>query len=317
MIASKRRRVSLSACTRAMLAQWTRSKVSFAEASGRYVINDKNLRAASHAFSIVASLALFIMPLPGQAAIGLEDGGSKPSAAPQLRGSYSPPSESGGALAGVSFTGQPVGTHFVSRFSECDAHDTCNGKALNYKCSTDRNENTVLLRLKNGVVFFDGKLGVDADGSPYAKTHQDNVNQDQTSLRYPLKGDPSVNADRVPFVVIPLGGFGKELGVEPGDVAVVVWKSKRVFAVVGDEGPPCKIGEGSIALHEALGHSVCRHRSSAGDCQELRDASIENNVLYFIFPHTKAQLYPGLTPDNVGARIESIGTKAWTAFIGQ
>ena len=290
----------LSVPGRTMLERWMHSGVSISMMS-------------------VACYLAFLAGPPVRAAAGsgLEEAGSRQTNVLPLNASYAPPPESAGALAGISFSGQNIGGKFLSRFAECDAHDKCDGKTVKYPCSTDRNENTALMRLKNGVVFFDGKMGVDADGSPYAKAHRDKINQDDTSLRYPLKGDPSLNADRVPFVVIPMGGFAEELGVELGDVVAVIWKSKRVFALIGDAGPPCKIGEGSIALHEALGHAVCLQRSSTGDCEELRDVSIDKHVLYFIFPHTRAQIYPGLTPDNVGQRMESIGAKAWAGLAGE
>jgi len=154
-------------------------------------------------------------------------------------------------------------------------------------------------------------MGLDADGSPYSQETPGQTDQPETSLRYPLAGKPSVNSDRVPFIVIPLGGFDKELNVQVGDVAAVVYGSNRVFAVVADQGPPCKIGEGSIQLHEILGHRVCKARRQNGDCTKLRNVGIERDVLYFIFPGTHNDLLPNLTPENIGARIEAIGAIAW------
>jgi hypothetical protein len=49
--------------------------------------------------------------------------------------------------------------------------------------------------------------------------------------------------------VLPKGGFGK---VQIGDVAIVRYKDRVVFAVVGDAGPATKLGEGSIALNAKL-----------------------------------------------------------------
>jgi Fungal chitosanase of glycosyl hydrolase group 75 len=58
-----------------------------------------------------------------------------------------------------------------------------------------------------------------------------------------------LDAETVPFVVLPLGGFGQ---VRIGDVAVVQSKDRTVYALVGDEGPGTKLGEGSIALNAKL-----------------------------------------------------------------
>jgi hypothetical protein len=176
----------------------------------------------------------------------------------QAQSTFTPPVASAGALEGVNFNGQLVGEKFRSRFSECDTQNTCDGKLLKYGCSGDRNRNSTLLKLKGGTVFYDGKMGLDADGSPYSQRTPGKTDQPQTSLRYPLPGMPSINSDRVPFIVIPLGGFDKALGVQVGDVGVVVYGAMRVYAVVADQGPTCKVGEGSIQLHEMLGHSVCK-----------------------------------------------------------
>ena len=58
-----------------------------------------------------------------------------------------------------------------------------------------------------------------------------------------------LDAEVVPFVVLPKGGFGK---VQIGDVAIVRYKDKTVFAVVGDAGPAAKLGEASVALNAML-----------------------------------------------------------------
>ena len=230
------------------------------------------------------------------------------------RAPYTPPVSSAPALVGVDWSGAPVGASYVANYAECDAHDTCEGAAIRYQCHTDPNRNTTLLRLRKGTVFFDAKLALDADGSPYAVAHAGSINQPDTSLRYPLPGNPSINADRVPFIVIPLGIFAKDLGIQLGDVAAVVSGDQRVYAVIADEGPKCKIGEGSIALHEALDHRVCRERNAQGDCIKLTDSSIERDVLFFIFPRTREKLYPGLNPDNINQRLQLLGAQAWRIF---
>ena len=58
-----------------------------------------------------------------------------------------------------------------------------------------------------------------------------------------------LDAETVPFVVLPLGGFGQ---VHIGDIAVVQSKDQTVYALVGDEGPGTKLGEASIALNAKL-----------------------------------------------------------------
>ncbi|MBV8925159.1 MAG: hypothetical protein JOZ74_07285 [Bradyrhizobium sp.] len=58
-----------------------------------------------------------------------------------------------------------------------------------------------------------------------------------------------LDAENVPFIVLPKGGFGK---VEIGDVAIVGRKDRLVYAIVGDAGPATKLGEASIALNAML-----------------------------------------------------------------
>ena len=233
----------------------------------------------------------------------------------QAQTAYAPPAATLGAVEGVKFDGELVGEKFRSRFSECDTENTCDGKALKNGCRSDRNRNSILLKLEGGAIFFDAKMGLDADGSPYSKATPGQTDQPETALRYPLDGKPSINSDRVPFIVIPLGGFDKALGVRVGDVAAVIRGTKRIYAVVADQGPTCKIGEGSIRLHELLAHPVCKERAANGDCVRLRNAGIEGDVLYFIFPGTHKKLLPGLTPENINARLETIGSGAWKELV--
>jgi hypothetical protein len=58
-----------------------------------------------------------------------------------------------------------------------------------------------------------------------------------------------LDAENVPFIVLPKGGFGK---VQIGDVAIVWHKDRVVYAIVGDAGPATKLGEASIALNAKL-----------------------------------------------------------------
>ena len=231
------------------------------------------------------------------------------------QGVFTPPASSANIVEGVDFRGEVVGQKFTSRFAECDSKNTCDGKPLKHGCSSDRNRNSTLLKLKGGAIFYDGKMGLDADGSPYSQKTPGATDQPQTSLRYPLAGKPSVNADRVPFIVIPLGGFDKALGVQVGDVAAVVHGARRVFAVVADQGPTCKLGEGSIQIHEMLDHAVCKARAPNGDCTKLRNVGIERDVLYFIFPGTHTEIMTDLSPKNINERIETIGASAWQKLV--
>jgi hypothetical protein len=230
--------------------------------------------------------------------------------------SYTPPKASAAIVSSIAFKSSgPVDAKFHNRFTECDHHDLCDGKVLaKYKCSTDPSRNTVFLKLTGDVVFYDAKMGIDADGSELSKDHPGKTDQPATSFRYPLPGSPSINADKVPYVVIPGGDFEKPLGIETGDIGAVVYQDHLVYAIVGDHGPHCKIGEGSIQLHEKLGHHGCARRDSQGVCITPASSGIEKDVLYFIFPGSKARIIQGLTPDNINERLITEGGKLMGAL---
>ena len=149
----------------------------------------------------------------------------------------------------------------------------------NTNAATIRIETRIVLKLKDGTIFYDAKMAIDADGAEFTKTTPGLTDQADTSFRYPLSGSPSLDADKVPYIVVPGSEFEKPLGIQLGDIAAVVYRERVVFAIVGDHGPKCKIGEGSIQLHELLGQKACKKRDQNGVCQAAADDSIDRNVL--------------------------------------
>ncbi|HET6267167.1 MAG TPA: glycoside hydrolase family 75 protein [Acidobacteriota bacterium] len=112
--------------------------------------------------------------------------------------------------------------------------------------------------------------------------------QDDTTYHFPRtsKGLPS---ELIPYIVLPGGTFQKNTGVKMGDLAVVIYKDKLTAAICGDVGPKKKIGEGSIRLHEALhppAPDPCSLRQPDGSCKRVLNASIEEDVLFFVFPNS-------------------------------
>lgn len=227
---------------------------------------------------------------------------------------YKPPISSIDVLKTVDWSRAVIiGTRFRNRFKECESKDTCDGKKQKFKCSTDPSHNTALLQFPDGTIFFDAKMGLDTDGSPYSKKTPGTTDQPETSYRYPISGHPSVDADKISFIVIPGGGFAKELKLEQGDLAAVVFNGKIVYALVADSGPVCKIGEGSIQLHEDLGHRVCTLRNNKGECTKIKNISIPKDVLFFVFPKSKID---DLTPETARQRIAEKGEQLFKAFRG-
>lgn len=81
-----------------------------------------------------------------------------------------------------------------------------------------------------------------------------------------------VNSNEVPFFVLP---FDQRGGARLGDLGLVVNRAngQRSYAIFADLGPSGHIGEGSIALAEALGiDSDPRHGGTGG------------GVIYLVFP---------------------------------
>ena len=156
-----------------------------------------------------------------------------------------------------------------------------------------------IFRLPDGELYYDSLLDLDSDGSRFAT--QDHTGQSQTSLRHP-DGSP-VDADAVPFFVLPGGGFEREFGIKLGDVAAVVFKDKVAFAVFADRGPRTKLGEGSIALHRALGHETIRNG-------KFHDEAIDRDVLTIVFPGS------GDGTPRTPAEIDAIGRERFVRLGG-
>lgn len=96
----------------------------------------------------------------------------------------------------------------------------------------------------------DGKPVVQGPDDPapgcYVSTTalQDRSRRQEDPRRY-------VDAMVVPYASIPRDFL--QLGVKPGDVGIADYRGKSCAFIVGDVGPRGKLGEGSPALHKAIG----------------------------------------------------------------
>ena len=124
-------------------------------------------------------------------------------------------------------------------------------------------------------------MAVDTDGPTGGERVPDpETHQDETSASY--SGGGYINAFRVPYVVKPLGSRpGRNhcdvplTAVKLWDVVVVEYQGKRARAIVADEGPAGKFGEGSVRLHDLLGNE--RARENVG---------IAGGVTYTFYPNS-------------------------------
>ncbi len=213
---------------------------------------------------------------------------------------------------------------YRAQFAECDrsgtfrGHTPYNGRA----CRGDPNAVRVLRRLPDGAVAYTSKLAVDLDGSPFAcSADHGPMDQCGTSLMLPGPGgaEVPVDSDRIPYVVIPAAGpddvhgeFSRLTGVRTGDIGVVVYHGRVVPVIVADTGPYPLLGEGSLALHRALGHDWCVRRNGAGTCIAVADEveSIGGDVTTVLFPGSAPQ---GLTPATIAETVRREALRRWAA----
>lgn len=130
-----------------------------------------------------------------------------------------------------------------------------------------------LAKTKEGV-YLRSNFDVDVDGSPRAR-QIDRYGQTQTSWSH--KNGKYINAEEVPYIVLPKGKYQKH-GIKLGDYALVRDKQtgKVAAAVFADVGPAKKTGEGSIYLgKEKLGLDITPNKGVSGDRFE-----------YLVFPGT-------------------------------
>lgn len=234
--------------------------------------------------------------------------------------SAAPPWPKGIDLVG----GSDISEDYRRQFDLCDAgagfrdHDSLGWRG----CRDDPNAARALRRLPSGAIAYSAKLAVDLDGSAFA-CGPDHTRSDQcpTSLMLPgTDGDEvPVDADAIPYVVIPEAGpadvqgeFGRLTGVGVGDFGVVLARGRVVPVIVADTGPYSKLGEGSLALHRALGRELCASRDAQGACRRVVEPmeSIEGDVVTVLFP---ASARGDLTPANIAATVRREGLRLWAA----
>jgi hypothetical protein len=120
-----------------------------------------------------------------------------------------------------------------------------------------------------------------------------------------------LDSNIVPFAVIPgtwqrSGSPGPKLG----DFGIAYRRSngKSAFFVIGDTGPKNKLGEGSVALHQALGNDPFVQRFGV---RRARKGIGGRDVVYLLFPNS-AQ--PGLKFDT--ANIDRLAGEQLNKFGG-
>lgn len=221
--------------------------------------------------------------------------------------------------------GVAVDEGYRAQFDLCDTQNQFHGESFERGrgCRGDPNRAEALVRLPGGPIAYVSKLAVDLDGSPFA-CGPDHQRSDQCPTSLMLEGadgaETPLDADRVPYVVIPAAGpdpyrgeFSRLTGVRVGDFGVVIKDGTVVPVIVGDTGPYNKLGEGSLALHRALGRELCTDRDQGGVCRHVVDdmTSIDDGVTTILFPRSRRD---DLTPQNVEAVVKAEGLRLWNDY---
>ena len=177
-------------------------------------------------------------------------------------------------------------------------------KTHNYKPAE-----SIIKTLNDDVIYIKSDMDTDADGSPRAKAI-DPYGLLETALSKDngWKGEGKyVNAETIPYFVLP-GKFNAvfSFGCKLGDMALIRYRGKEVFAIYADIGPKTKIGEGSIKLVEALGANPW-NRSKTKIV-----SGIAFGVDYLIFPRSPDTAVIPKTFDE----IQTVGQKIFRKIFG-
>ncbi|MDT4292020.1 glycoside hydrolase family 75 protein [Methylomonas sp. MO1] len=199
----------------------------------------------------------------------------------------------------------------------------CNGVSVGAnctwkpKCLTDFNQaKAEHFKGPTKICFF--AMATDAKGIPIIQGPTDPkagyfvsttaLHQPGENLRTP---QAQLDSNTVNFAVIP-GNWQRSGNPGPklGDFGVAYRRSngKSAFFVIGDTGPKNKLGEGSVALHQALGNDPFMDRFGV---RRARKGIGNRDVVYLLFPNT-AQ--PGQKFDT--ANIDRIGGEQLQKFGG-
>ena len=175
----------------------------------------------------------------------------------------------------------------------------------------------IILKLPDGQIYIEADMDIDADGSPRAREIDPGNGQLETSLQYPgVSGQAkNVNAEVVPYFVLPgnrsrpAQSFFRRMGIRTGDVAAVIFKDRIEYAIFADVGPDEKMGEGSIALAQSLGHNPFKIVGG----KPIVKFSIPKDVIYIIFPGSR---FSPLKPETVVAKAREKGKQLFTGIGG-
>ena len=228
--------------------------------------------------------------------------------------SFTPPDVSAALCENVPF--ESASDTAIDNKAEFDAFDQT-PEGIN-----DPSRCKALLAFPDGTIFWSSKMAIDADG-PAAGAGRlsgsqldPDSGQNDTSFHF-CDTDQGLPSEAVPYIVLPGATFRTNTGLALGDVALVIFKDKIAAAICGDIGPSKKIGEGSIRLHEALhppAPDPCSLRQPDGSCERILNDSIDEDVLFFVFPNSS--LGEELTVSNLETLVNERAFALYNKFRG-
>ncbi|MET7855770.1 glycoside hydrolase family 75 protein [Streptomyces sp. NPDC005318] len=169
-----------------------------------------------------------------------------PAIAQPVPGSLAPPA----AEAADAQEGSVTAAELLAKLSSCSqiSHGT-------YRTDEEASA-TVPVCDKNGAVFWKADMDIDCDGQVTTACNENTDPWFQDDTAFHTSGGEPLNAETLPYVVVPssssIWNYGSS-GIEGGGVVAVVYDNKVEYAVVGDTGPTGIIGEASYATAAALG----------------------------------------------------------------
>ncbi|MEE1807758.1 glycoside hydrolase family 75 protein [Streptomyces sp. BE133] len=150
----------------------------------------------------------------------------------------------------------------------------------NGKYRTDEETSaTVPVCGKNGAVFWKADMDIDCDGQVTTACNENTDPWFQDDTAFHTSGDKPLNAEKLPYVVVPSSSSiwnYSNAGIKGGGVVAVIYNNKVEYAVVGDTGPNKIIGEASYATAKALGIDPDPETGGA-----------ESGVTYILFKNSK------------------------------